>query len=374
MDDYGADYGYGISAPSSNMATGQEIITLTGSGFTRGYTGYTYHYDYGSGSGYGYSGPSLGGTISAMEDDVGNIMNFRISGFSQSGTQFDGYLISMNTGGLLASIMAGDDTLQGGNFGDVLQGFDGNDHMLGGTGPDVLFGGAGSDTLTGGDGNDHIYGQSANGGTDGADNLSGGSGGDYLQGNAGNDTLDGGDGSDRINGGANDDMITGGTGNDTVNGNLGNDTIGGGADNDSLRGGQGNDSIGGDAGNDILSGDLGQDTLTGGAGNDLFSFSGQGSPAATPDRITDFDVANDHIALGFAPRVVLTGAPQAGLAAATSFAQSLVDANAGNQEVVALGVGSDTYLFYSGSGGATVDSAVLLSGLSASLVTLGIFG
>jgi Ca2+-binding RTX toxin-like protein len=241
--------------------------------------------------------------------------------------------------------------------------------ITGGNGNDILYGGGGADSLSGGDGNDHLYGQSPNGGPDGADSISGGNGSDYLQGNAGNDTLDGGVGSDRINGGANDDLISGGTGNDTINGNLGNDTIDGGDGNDSLRGGQGNDSIVGGNGNDIISGDLGSDTLTGGAGADIFVFSGQSSLLANPDQITDYTVGTDHLSLGFTPAAVLTGAAQASLSAAASAAQALFDGHAGNQEVAVLAVGSDSYVFYSSSGGATVDSAILLSGVGTGAIS-----
>ncbi len=278
---------------------------------------------------------------------------------------------------------AGDDTFDGGDGSDSINGGADNDRIAGGAGDDRidageghddLTGGDGGDTLSGGNGNDHLYGQSANGGADGADNISGGDGGDYLQGNAGNDTLDGGAAPDRINGGANDDRIFGGTGNDTINGNLGNDTIDGNADNDSLRGGQGNDSIGGSIGNDTLSGDLGSDTLSGGTGNDSFLFSGQSSPAASPDRITDYVDGTDRLSLGFAPAAVLTGSAQANLADATTLAQSLFDGRAGNQEVAAIAVGSDSYIFYSSSGGATVDSAILLVGVSPSAIAVDDFG
>ena len=239
--------------------------------------------------------------------------------------------------------------------------------------PDNLIGGDGSDTLIGGQGNDHLYGQSANGGTDGADSLSGGAGSDYLQGNAGNDTLDGGDGSDRINGGANDDLITGAGDNDTVNGNLGNDTIDGGDGNDSLRGGQGNDSITGGNGNDIISGDLGVDTLTGGAGADIFQFSGQASPAAAPDVITDFTHGTDLLSIGYIPAAILTGAAQSSLSAAATFAQQQFDGHAGNHEVAAVTVGSDTYLFFSSNGGPAADSAILLQGMSLTILSVADF-
>nr|WP_047168727.1 family 16 glycosylhydrolase [Sphingomonas sp. Y57] len=234
----------------------------------------------------------------------------------------------------------------------------GDDVLTGTAGHDNIQGGAGADTIFGGTGNDHLYGQSPNGGPDGADRIDGGDGSDYLQGNAGADTLDGGNGSDRINGGADDDSIRGGEGNDSINGNLGNDRVGGGIGNDYLRGGQGNDTLDGGDGNDILSGDLGVDLLTGGAGVDHFVFAGCASTLAAPDRITDFQDGVDLLSIGFRPTAVMTGAAQASLSAAAAEAQHLFDAHPGLGEVAAVQVGADTYIFYSGSGGATVDSAV----------------
>lgn len=271
---------------------------------------------------------------------------------------------------------ASDDLIVGNTLNNVLIGRTGNDYLLGDDGSDSLggddghdnlFGGAGTDTLEGGAGNDHLYGQSASGGSDGADSLSGGGGSDYLQGNAANDTLDGGDGSDRIQGGRDDDLIRGSGGNDTANGNLGNDTIDGGDGNDSLRGGQGNDLVVGGIGNDLLSGDLGTDTLTGGAGSDIFMVSGQASTVvAGPDRITDFVDGTDRISVGYTPAIVLTGAARSSLMAAATAAQQLFDAREGNGEIAVLGVGTDTYVFYSSNGGATADSAILVANVGSS--------
>jgi serralysin len=272
----------------------------------------------------------------------------------------------------------GNDLLLGNTLANVLVGRSGNDFLLGEDGADSLsgddghdnvFGGSGSDTLSGGAGNDHIYGQSANGGTDSPDLLNGGDGSDYLQGNAGNDTLDGGDGSDRVNGGGNDDSIFGSAGNDTINGNLGNDSIDGGTENDSVRGGQGADSLVGNSGNDVLSGDLGSDTLTGGLGSDIFQFSGAGSSTTAPDRITDFTDGQDRLGIGYLPATVLTGASQFSVSGASSLAQQLFNGNAGTSEVAAIAIGSDTYIFYSSNGGATVDSAIQIIGVSPSIVT-----
>jgi Ca2+-binding RTX toxin-like protein len=168
----------------------------------------------------------------------------------------------------------------------------------------------------------------------------------------------------RSNGGADNDSIIADAGNDSVNGNLGDDTISGGAGNDSLRGGRGNDSISGGDGNDILSGDLGSDTLSGGAGRDRFLFSGQASSLANPDVITDFDAEQDQLLFDYTPAAALTGAVQVNYAAAASLAQQLFDGHGGDQETASIAVGADRYIFYSSSGGGTVDSAILLQGLN----------
>ncbi|MBW8744842.1 MAG: calcium-binding protein [Sphingomonas sp.] len=259
-----------------------------------------------------------------------------------------------------AAIFGGDDSIVGSNDDDMLDGREGHDIILGGSGADVVIGG---------EGNDHLYGQSPTGGADGADSITGGNGTDYIQGNAGNDTLDGGGGSDRINGGANDDLIFGGSGNDTMNGNLGNDTIDagdgndiarGGKDNDQISGGAGNDSLSGDLGNDTLIGGPGSDTLAGGDGTDLFKFAAGDAhyAGAGIDVITDFTDGTDKITLGFTVNAVLTGTDRTSLADAVTYAQQLFDGHGGNGEVAALHVGSDTYLFFAGDGGATVDSII----------------
>jgi Ca2+-binding RTX toxin-like protein len=322
-----------------------------------------------TGTGFAYSaiGQLVGGTVTDMaEHEIFNGVDYTdvtISGFAIDAGQLLDWAQAGNNAAALQAIFGGDDTIKGSA---------GDDYLTGLSGHDVVFGGAGSDTLLGGDGNDHLYGQSPNGGTDGADSISGGNGSDYIQGNAGNDTLDGGAGSDRIYGGADDDSIMGGDGNDTVNGNRGNDTISGDNGNDWLRGGQGDDVISGGAGDDTISGDKGIDILTGGAGNDVFRFAAGDAAivGGRTDTITDYAHGFDHIALGFTPSVVLTGSAQTSLAAAQTLAQSLFSGHGGDHEVADIQVGSDTYLFFGGSGGDTVDSAVLLQGVSAPTINL----
>ena len=306
-----------------------------------------------------------GGVISSLSLEVSGHTSFTLSNLNISILQLYGWTLAHDEVSAVSTIFAGDDSVLGGSATDYIEGFGGHDFLNG-------LGGA--DTLLGGAGNDHLYGSAQTalpGAPDGADSLFGGDGADYLQGNKGADTLDGGNGSDRIYGGADDDSILGGAGNDSANGNLGNDVIKGEDGNDFLRGGQGDDNLGGGAGDDVLSGDKGVDTMWGDAGADTFRFAGGDAAVSgnATDVIMDFQHGTDHLALGFAPAALLTGTG-ATLAAAQTAAQALLDGHAGDHEVAALQVGTDTYLFWNGTGAATVDSAVQLHGASATTLAL----
>jgi Ca2+-binding RTX toxin-like protein len=301
-------------------------------------------------------------------------------------------LASLSTGGVITG-QDGNDTITAGSGSDTIDGGAGNDSIMGSSGTvdahgaliesDYYFGGAGNDTIVGGVGNDHIYGNEMTaiaGSVDGADSLSGGAGNDYIQGNAGADTIDGGDGNDRLYGGADNDSITGGNGNDYLQGNKGDDTLDGGAGNDTIHGGAGNDRIYGGDGNDSLYGDGGIDTMTGGAGSDVFVFTGtnaafatSGSAAFVTDEITDFTSGSDKIALDFHPEQLLAGT-SASVSAAMSLAAQLLQAHAGHDDVAAVTVGSDTYLFYDSTGlGGALDSAIKLDGLQATSLSVADF-
>jgi serralysin len=297
-------------------------------------------------------------------------------------------------------------TVSGGAGSDHIQA-DGGHEWINGDGskdasalaPSSIAGG--SDYIIGGYGNDHIFGNAqfmVAGTADGDDTVFAGSGSDYVNGNAGADHVEGGAGSDRLYGGAGDDMLFGDSeadpsvtpGNDHINGNKGNDTIWGGGGNDDLHGGQdddrvrggdGNDSVSGDAGNDFVIGGLGFDTLTGGAGRDWFTltetdkdaaFSTTGPGVGLTDVIADFSPGGDYVDLNFLPVAILTGS-QGSFAGAASMAQQLLDGHAGDHEVAAVQVGSDTYLFFSATGGGTVDSAVDIAGVAASALHLNDF-
>jgi trimeric autotransporter adhesin len=172
----------------------------------------------------------------------------------------------------------------------------------------VLTGNAAANTLTGNDGNDVLHGAAGN------DVLDGGAGNDVLDGGLGSDHLSGGDGDDVYFVDVSTDVITEGAsqGIDTVTSSLsyalganvenlillaGSKALigtGNSLDNVITGNASANTLIGGE-GNDTLAGGLGGDTLTGGAGNDVFVFNT--SPVKNIDKITDFNAANDAIAL-----------------------------------------------------------------------------
>jgi len=276
-------------------------------------------------------------------------------------------------------------TFYGGAGNDQISGSDGNDWINGGgaapgdtLSPAIVNDGA--DTLRGGSGNDHIYGNamsSVQGAIDGGDQIFGDGGMDYVNGNAGSDTIQGGEGPDRLYGGSGDDLVYGdgwdssygewGTGNDHINGNKGNDMLHGGSGNDEILGGQGDDLI--DGGNGI-------DTLSGNAGRDIFLFEGHsaafastGPDASRTDVITDFHHDEDWIQLSTPVGAVLH------LAAAADFTSALALANAAlpvadtsrpglDQDIAAVQVGSDTYIFWD-EHGAGPESAARLIGINA---------
>ncbi|MBI1314967.1 hypothetical protein GC176_27050 [bacterium] len=239
------------------------------------------------------------------------------------------FAASSVTGGLIATLNAGDDqldfsgisldaTVTGGAGNDTVIGGSGNDQISGEDGDDKLQGGAGGDTIDGGAGNDTLLGNG------GRDSLSGGDGDDAVRGHGGVDTLDGGAGIDRIDGGgsgndlrdevagtaiistsgyhtargdvavasgsfgrvmiigsAGDDRLDasgfdaanvtliGGDGNDVLVGGKFNDILQGGNGDDTLRGGAGQDRLFGEGGNDRLKGQGSIDQLSGGAGDDV---------------------------------------------------------------------------------------------------------
>ncbi|WP_347304258.1 pre-peptidase C-terminal domain-containing protein [Croceibacterium sp. TMG7-5b_MA50] len=108
-------------------------------------------------------------------------------------------------------------------------------------------------------------------------------------------------GDDIINGKSGQDFLFGNGGDDLLDGAGGDDSLFGGAGNDTLLGGNGADTLEGGNGNDILDGGRGNDILSGGNGADTFRFSGANQGV---DRVLDFDVTEDRLALGVPMRQV----------------------------------------------------------------------
>ena len=194
---------------------------------------------------------------------------------------------------------------------------------------------------------------------------------------AGDDVLTAKAAGETINALAGNDTVTGGVGADHLIGSDGKDLLSGGAGVDYLQGGSGDDTLKGGDGNDRLQGDGGHDVLTGDAGTDRFVFSTgsatvttTGASAYAMDEVTDFTHGTDMLALPFHPVELLTGSA-ATASAAMSWAAQALQGHAGTADVVAVTVGTDTYLFYDdhGAGGA-VNSAIHLDHLTASSLSL----
>jgi len=275
---------------------------------------------------------------------------------------------------------AGDDTLLGDAGRNTFKGLGGNDAIDGRGGIDTVSyseagaavtvdlaagtasGGSGSDTLTsierviGSRFDDTLLGSA------GADLFIGGFGNDTINGRGGNDTVGysgvtrgvtvdlaagtatGGGGADTLTA---IESVTGSVFADTLTGSKGANTLRGGGGNDTLSGGAGNDKLYGDAGDDLLRGGTGRDVLTGGAGKDTFQFDTALGPSGTKaiDRITDFSVANDTIALDHTIFTALTG--DSGPIAPSAFA------------VITTGgdIAADTRIIYNASTGALLYDA-----------------
>ena len=301
---------------------------------------------------------------------------------SQVPTVGNDTLVATVQGGTLDAL-AGNDVVTANSSSDTIIGGDGDDKIVGSSGStdsngkliekDYYQGGDGSDTIIGGDGNDAIWGNiPGSTGPDGADSINGGGGNDSIHGNLGADTIDGGSGNDVIYGDNDNDNIIGGSGNDNLQGGASNDTLAGGVGDDTVSGGSNNDVLTGDDGNDLLLGGSGRDVITGGAGADIFSFrvneatfATSGGSAYVTDEITDFASGSDHISLNFNPVQILHGTATTVAAAATWAAQAL-QGHAGEADVAAVSVGTDTYVFYDDSGtGGALDSGIRLDHVTA---------
>lgn len=194
------------------------------------------------------------------------------------------------------AVIAGDDTLDGGDGNDQLYGMGGDDVLVGGIGNDYMHGGSGTDTASCADA---AAGVTVNLGSGAAQNTVGAGTDTLLEienliGSAFDDMLIGDSADNVIVGGLGNDIMSGGTGTDlldyagAISGitvDLSNaaqqDTFGAGLDTisgfENLIGSAFNDTLTGDANDNIITGGAGDDVLSGGAGSDTVDYSGAGS-------------------------------------------------------------------------------------------------
>ncbi|MEI8716341.1 hypothetical protein [Mesorhizobium sp. ISC11] len=317
----------------------------------------------------------------------------------------------------------GNDALVGGAGNDTLLGGSGNDTLDGGAGNDTMRGGGGNDTYvvdsagdivdeSGSKGIDtvlssvsfnlsdpaHAIGTIENLTLAGSGNTSatGNSASNVMTGNTGDNLLDGGGGNDTLDGGAGSDTMRGGAGNDTyivdsvtdtvdesVASSTGTDTIQasvsfsllnsarvlGVFENLSLTGNSDIDGTGntannvlkGNGGANVLDGGAGNDTLTGGLGADTFRFSTALNASTNKDVITDFNVADDTIALDDAIFTALGGP---GTLAAGSFHIGTAAADADDRILYNATTGTLTYDANGNASGGAIQFANIGAGLA----------
>lgn len=160
------------------------------------------------------------------------------------------------------------------------------------------------------------------------------------------------------------------------------DTLTGGTTNDRINGGSGNDALFGNAGTDLLNGDTGQDTLTGGQGIDLFTFYAGDAALGGPnggyavDTVLDFEAGTDKIRLGLSSGIAAedliqppSGRIFGSVAEGLAYAQQAIDSRPGTIEVVPVGIGSDSYVFYADIPGGPINAGVRIVGVSPDRLT-----
>ncbi len=237
-------------------------------------------------SSYAHGAENLTLTGTAWINAIGNALIDTITGNTGNniidGTQTDGGYLKGGSGNdtLYASLIGGDQTLDGGTGADVMVTGVGHQIYVVDNAGDTIVQGAtvgglhGIDSYVTFDMNVQAAGtgereltlegvKTINGfGNDWGDSLVGNSVANIIVGGAGNDTIVGGGGTDHLSGGAGDDTITGG---------LANDVMDGGAGNDTLTSGGAKDTITGDAGDDLIIGNASiGSTMNGGDGNDTY--------------------------------------------------------------------------------------------------------
>ncbi len=144
-----------FSSPSAPTERSSAHFTVVYGGLTYKYTGTGFHY-----------GPDHGltaGSVTGVELIFSGHVLAKASGLKMPiDKAFQIWMHSDSTGlkALLASNLAHNDTLRGGDDGDNIHAHGGNDAVSGKGGVDFLFGDSGNDTVNGGLGNDELHGGS----------------------------------------------------------------------------------------------------------------------------------------------------------------------------------------------------------------------
>ncbi len=284
------------------------------------------------------------------------------------------------------------DTLIGTSADDTVYALGGNDAVWGNTGDDLVYGGLGNDTIRPGTpdsdtttanwGNDVVYGGGGDDDIDFTHNLDpvylyGEGGNDQIFGGSNSDYIGGGDGFDQLYGQRGNDLISGDDGNDWILGGSGNDNLFGGDDPDQLYGDSGNDSIYGEgtgnddlhggSGNDLLNGGAGGDFLAGDSGNDTFKFfDSYESSANSPDQIMDFNAQEDVIDMPVAGTAANYIEFSIGNGSGYNTARTVAEffLNGGGDVFAFVTDQVDGYLFADLDGNGTIDTGVILEGLT----------
>jgi Ca2+-binding RTX toxin-like protein len=108
-------------------------------------------YYQGSGFGGDETNGVTSGTVTGIEHNLGDTVQYRITGLSHSAATLSDHLETQSSA-FLPFLFSGADILTGSASADQLNGYNGNDKINGGLGADRINGGAGNDTITWGNG------------------------------------------------------------------------------------------------------------------------------------------------------------------------------------------------------------------------------
>lgn len=334
----------------------------------------------------------------ALATSFGDIENLTLTGsatIDATGNHLSNVLVGNNAANVLDG-GAGADTMQGGggndtyivdSAGDIVDesGSKGIDAVLSSVSFDLsnsaqAIGTIENLTLTG-SGNTSATGNSV------SNVLTGNTGDNLLDGGGGNDTLDGGAGNDTMRGGAGNDTYIVDSANDIVDESIANSTgtdtvqasvsfnlltsarvlgvleslsLTGSTDIDGT-GNTANNVLTGNGGANVLDGGAGNDTLTGGLGTDTFRFSTALNAKTNNDVVTDFNVADDTIALD---HTVFTALGGPGTLAAGAFHIGTAAADADDRIIYNTATGTLTYDTNGSAAGGAVQFANVGAGLA----------